>query len=112
MPPNVLKRPMRWQDLAGKPKRLFPLSKAIQADDIDVRLAASLALAKIGPDAKAAVGALTSNLRDGDAKVRTYAAYALGKSATRARQPSRPWSRLPSTQIRWFARKCSPRYAR
>jgi HEAT repeat protein len=56
-----------------------PLSEAIQADDVEVRVDAIKALALFGPEAERAVPALRPALKDTSPRVRAAAAEALGR---------------------------------
>lgn len=61
------------------------LIKQLKDKDIDVRRSAAKDLASAGPDAKAAVPALTAALKDGDLFVRRFAAQALGEIGKEAK---------------------------
>ena len=55
-----------------------PLTKALDDEDVGIRMQAALALGQIGPSAKSAVPALIRTLDDSLTGVRYTAAYALG----------------------------------
>jgi HEAT repeat protein len=62
------------------------LAKELRNEDAQVRQRAAIALAELGPKAKAAVPALISALRDPDPGVRRMAASALGEIGPDARR--------------------------
>lgn len=62
-----------------------PLKKCLSDGDRQVRLDACIALGKLGPEAKAAIGDLSKCLADGDRQVRLEACIALGKLGPEAK---------------------------
>ena len=69
-----------WQVKAQtQASQVVDFVRQLQSQNVDVRLSAVKALARIGPEAKEAVPALIAALKDKDDGVRSFAAEALGR---------------------------------
>jgi len=73
------------EDAAAKKVDVSAMTEALKSGNSEARENACIELAKAGPRAAPAVGALIPLLKDNDAEIRRLAAYALGEIGPQAK---------------------------